>query len=375
MSLTILLFIDERSSSVENIKKIRAYLSDLKREYAFDLKIIDIAKKPYLAEEYKLIVTPALVRISPLPKQIIAGANLVEQLKKLLPKWLATSHSSYSSQSPTKNSKESGSELNPISYSSRLIELSDEIFRLKQEKEELKEQLRFKDQIIAMLAHDLRSPLTAASIALETLELSEHQPTEIKTKLKERLYEQAKRQFHLMNRMIGDLLKASKTVNAKLNLQPKPIKLQDLCQEIFEELRDRIQQNNQTLVQDIPQDLPRVYGDAELLRQLILNLLENAIKYTPPGGKIGCSILHRTSQKIQVTIFDTGPGIPSEKQERIFEGHFRLKRDQAKEGYGLGLSSCRKIVQAHYGQIWVESNKNGSQSEGSRFHFTLPVHS
>ncbi|RMF22095.1 MAG: histidine kinase, partial [Cyanobacteria bacterium J083] len=87
----------------------------MKREYAFDLKIIDIAKKPYLAEEYKLIVTPALVRISPLPKQIIAGANLVEQLKKLLPKWLATSHSSYSSQSLTKNSKESGSELNPIS--------------------------------------------------------------------------------------------------------------------------------------------------------------------------------------------------------------------------------------------------------------------
>ena len=102
----------------------------------------------------------------------------------------------------------------------------------------------------------------------------------------------------------------------------------------------------------------------------IVNLLENAAKYTPEGGQITFSIIHRTSQKVQVTISDTGPGIPEEKQHRIFEGHFRLQRDRNQEGYGLGLALCRKIISAHYGQIWVDSVPD----QGSDFNFTLPVY-
>ena len=118
------------------------------------------------------------------------------------------------------------------------------------------------------------------------------------------------------------------------------------------------------------QDVPAVYADEELIRQVIVNLLDNAVKYTPEGGKVTMSILHRTTQKVQVSICDTGPGIPEEKRERIFEGHFRLQRDQGKEGYGLGLSLCRKIIRVHYGQIWVDS----VLGQGSCFHFTLPVY-
>ncbi|MFN7257382.1 MAG: ATP-binding protein, partial [Microcystis sp.] len=124
------------------------------------------------------------------------------------------------------------------------------------------------------------------------------------------------------------------------------------------------------LQSDIPQDLPPVYADEELIRQVIINLLENGIKYTPAGGEITLSVLHRTTQKVQVSISDTGPGIPEEKQEHIFEGHVRLKRDEGKEGYGIGLSVCRKIIRAHYGQIWVDSVPD----HGSSFHFTLPVY-
>ena len=106
------------------------------------------------------------------------------------------------------------------------------------------------------------------------------------------------------------------------------------------------------------------------MRQLIVNLLDNAIKYTPSGGKISLSILHRTSQTVQLNVSDTGPGIPPEKRERIFEGHFRLKRDRDSEGYGLGLSWCRDIVCAHYGQIWVDSPSD----VGSCFHVILPTY-
>jgi two-component system clock-associated histidine kinase SasA len=260
---------------------------------------------------------------------------------------------------------------NSLRYSAEIIRLTDEIFRLKKEKEELTEQLKFKDQILAMLAHDLRSPLTAASIAVETLELTEdREKTERTVKLKEHLYKQARKQFRLMNRMITNILQASKSVSAQFRVELHQLLLQELCHDVIAQLSNRITEKSQKLISDIPGDLPQVYADEELIRQVILNLLENAIKYTPEGGKISLSILHRTSQKIQVSIGDTGPGIPSEKQEQIFEGHFRLKRDLEKEGYGIGLALCSKVIRAHYGQIWVDS----APDKGSCFHFTLPVY-
>ena len=120
---------------------------------------------------------------------------------------------------------------------------------------------------------------------------------------------------------------------------------------------------------DIPPDLPEVYGDVALLRQVIVNLLDNAIKYSAQGSDIRLVGLHRTLQKVQVSVIDHGHGIPEDEQEKIFEGHFRLKRDRKKEGYGLGLALCRRIVQAHHGRIWVDS----AVGKGSEFHFTLPV--
>ena len=158
-------------------------------------------------------------------------------------------------------------------------------------------------------------------------------------------------------------------MNAKFAVHYHDVSLQVLCKEILEQYSNLFEDKSLILVIDIPQDIPLVYADEELIRQVIVNLLDNAIKYTPSGGKITVSILHRTTQKVQVSVCDTGPGIPEEKRERIFEGHFRLKRDQEKEGYGLGLSLCRKIIRAHYGQIWVDSVLN----QGSCFQFTLPV--
>ena len=370
--LQLLLFIDERFTPRDNIQRIQTYLQKLKAEYNFSLNVIEISKQPQLVEHFKLVATPALVKISPKPQQTIAGSNLIDQLQKWWPRWQESLQLLL--EADGSNSKESScseSKINSIGYSAEIIRLSDDIFRLQQEKEELLEQLRFKDQILAMLAHDLRSPLTAASIAVETLELSHNQGDSEKIQsLREQLFKQARKQFHVMNRMIGDLLQASKSMSAKLKIEPHQLNLKPLCQEIISQFAGQIQEQSQQLEDDIPQDLPPVYADEELIRQLVVNVLENATKYTPQGGKISLSILHRTSQKIQVSICDTGPGIPLEKQERIFEGHFRLKRDEKKEGYGLGLAMCRKIVQAHYGQIWVDS----SPGQGSCFHFTLPVY-
>lgn len=370
VSIQLLLFVDERPSSQENIQQIENYLQSSKADGFVDLRIFEIGEQPHLVEHFRLVATPALVKICPEPRQTLAGSNIVEQLKKWYPRWQQAIEAQKVNVKLDGKNRPSSSQLDDVNYSAEMMRLSDEVFRLKQEKEKLLEQLKFKDQVLAMLAHDLRSPLTAASIAVETLELAQQNNYERALSLREQLYQQARKQFRLMNRIITEILQASKSMSAELRVHQNLVYLQSLCEDILAQFTEPLQRKSQVLEKDIPQDLPAVYADAELIRQVIVNLLENASKYTPEGGKISVSILHRTSQKIQVSICDTGPGIPEEKRERIFEGHFRLQRDEAKEGYGLGLSMCRKIISAHYGQIWVDSVLD----RGSCFHFTLPVY-
>ncbi|UIE38782.1 histidine kinase [Leptodesmis sichuanensis] len=439
--LQLLLFVDKRPSSKERIRQVRTALKELREECDFELQIIDVSEQPYLAEYFRLIATPTLIKIHPEPRQSLAGSNLVEQLQHWWPHWQRSvadylSNAGFAEQPqlrsldrvrpgggvgsetessptfpaasltsaadlPTSDliSKElaaaeavpvndlppdvgtdvaSESEMHQavksITHSAELLRLSDEIFQLRREKEELEHQLQFKDQIIAMLAHDLRNPLTAASIALETLEMGynsfdENGESRLTPALTAQLLKHARTQTRAIDRMITDILQAARGASSELQIQPQKLDLGMLCTDVLEHLRHRFQSKAQRVEQDIPSDLPVIFADGERIRQVLINLLENAIKYTPVGGTIQLAVLHRTSQKVQVSVCDNGPGIPLENQEQIFEDRFRLKRDEDKEGYGIGLSLCQRIVRAHYGQIWVDSTPN----KGSCFHFTLPV--
>ena len=371
--LQLLLFVDKRSGSQERVTKIRAYLQRLQSDYSFKLDVVEIEKQPHLVEFLKLVATPALVKISPAPRQTLAGSDLIEKLERFWPEWKVAQEDLATRKDESKTVEKLSTDLARAEYHSKKIELSEEIFSLRQQKEELLAQLRFKDKIMAMLAHDLRTPLTAASMAVETIELSErnNKLDPVKSEfLKQKLFRQAKNQFGIMERTIAELLQNSQSINAKLQVKATSLNLRSLCQEAIAQFDARLKQKRMILNQDIPQDLPFVYADEELIRQLIGNLLDNAIKYTPEKGQISLSILHRTNQKVQVSICDTGPGIPPEKRKRIFEDSFRLQRDRAHEGYGLGLAMCHQIVCAHYGQIWVES----SPKQGSCFQFTLLVY-
>lgn len=380
-SLQLLLFVDERLSSQKDLQRIRSYLETLRADYPFDLMIVDVGEHPYLAEHFKLVATPALIKIHPLPRQILAGSNLIAQLKNCWSRWQdsveeyeADFAKEVFSQTSIKNQMPQ-STTSSIASSIELMQLSDEIFRLKQEKAELLDRLLFKDKVMSMLAHDLRSPLTAASLAVETLELDQKKQQngdlpQLTPGLKTRLFKQARTQFRSMNRMITDLLESGRGSNAELNLCPEKLQLSQLCQNVLTQMKEQFLLKSQQIETDIPQDLPCVYADQELVRQVLLNLLDNANKYTPSGGKILISVLHRTTQKIQVSVCDNGLGVPEENRDRIFDDHFRLERDEAKDGYGLGLSFCQRIVRAHYGRIWVDSVPIG----GGCFHFTLPIY-
>lgn len=376
--IKLLLFIDKRPSSGEYAQQLRHDLKSLGGNHPFNLDVVDVSEQPYLAEHFKLVATPALVKFSPGAQQAFKGSNIDAQLQHWWPQWqkeAAVILETWQQQALHPQENGHSPEQENLDHSIEVMKLSDEIFRLNQEKDELEAQIRFKDRIVAMLAHDLRNPLTAASIAIDTLDmghtpLAEGQKPKLSFELTAQVLRHAKTQIRAIDRMITDILQTAKGATADLQIQPQETDLRRLLTDVLEGMAGKIDANQQTVTLEIPQDLPSVYIDFGQVQRVLSNLLDNAIKYTPRGGSISITAFHRTTQKIQVAIQDTGPGIPLENQDRIFEESFRLKRDEEKDGYGLGLALCRRILRAHYGRIWVES----SPGEGSQFVFTLPVY-
>ncbi|MFN3927680.1 MAG: histidine kinase [Pseudanabaenaceae cyanobacterium] len=351
-SLQLLLFVDDRPSTRDLVREVETFLTEQGR---VDWQVIDVKAQPQLAELFKVVFTPALIKIKPAPRQTIAGKNLVSQLHNCWADWRG--------QLDADDNRDSTELPDYITYSAELVKLADEIFHLKQEKAQLAEQNFFKERVMAMLAHDLRGPLTAIALALETIELNGDKisPDQVKQMLKH-----ARQQTKVVDNMISDILEGGHLV-----IKPQKLQLAFLCERVTEDLyiTNSFQAKQQSLIQDIPSDLPPVYADEERIRQVLINLLENASKYTPAGGKITLAVMHRTTQKVEVSVTDTGLGVPPEKKERIFEDRYRLERDGHQGGYGIGLALCRRIIRAHYGQIWVESDGK----TGSSFRFTLPV--
>jgi two-component system clock-associated histidine kinase SasA len=368
--LQLLLFADQRGGTIDQVEAIRAHLEKLPKEFDYDLKIIDVGEQPYLAEHFRLVATPALMKVSPEPRQTLAGRQLFAQLEIWWPRWQNELAEQQFENNNSKNLETS------LSSAVELLRLGDEIFRLKQENDALQDQLQFKDRIISMLAHDLRNPLTAASIALETLEGQWDESNRGNTQAQLgpdmlfRLAQHARTQTQVIERMITNLLLAARGQISELEVKPKRLDLKACINEVLADLGSTFSLKQQHIQTDIPADLPLALADPDRVRQICINLLENASKYTPFQGEITISALHRTTQKIQISICDNGPGVPADLQEKIFEDEYRLQRDQHQDGYGLGLALCRRIVRAHCGQIWVDSQPDS----GSCFHFTLPAY-
>ncbi|PSB58372.1 histidine kinase [Chamaesiphon polymorphus] len=382
-SLQLLLFLDERMTSYIQNQEIRDKLAILNAQDAFELQVVDVGKQPDLAEHYRVIATPALLKLYPTPRQILAGSNLIDQIDNWWERWqeelvsgsddiLTNYGESVNSVAPAPRTQQLQLS-DSLGYVSKMIKLSDEIFTLKQEKEQLLDRLKLQDRAMSVLAHDLRNPLTAAALALGTLEII-HNPQDYRANSLEpatiaKLIERARTQLQSIDRLVTDILQPLATPTV-LALHPQKLDLTELISGVVSQLDPQFQLKSQVVTTDIPQDIPFVYGDVDKLRQTISNLLDNASKYTPTGGQIHISALHRTAQTIQVSIADSGLGIPIEKQKQIFQDRVRLDRDLSQSGYGIGLSVCQQIVRAHYGQIWVES----APGKGSVFNFTLLVY-
>ncbi|MBM5825156.1 MAG: histidine kinase [Cyanobacteria bacterium M_surface_10_m2_119] len=322
--------------------------------FSVTLEVADPARQPELLELHRLVATPALVKLSPLPKQVFAGNAITQKLRSWLPRW-----------QQQEVVTDLGMSLQPVeidgSRTRRELQLEDQLLVLRQENETLAERLGVQERLLRMVAHELRTPLTAAKLALQSHELGQIDVLRFQDVLKRRLND--------IEALSQDLLEVG-TTRWEALFNPQRLNLGTVAAETILELEKLWVGRELRLVTDIPADLPDVYADGRRMRQVLLNLLENALKYTPDGGEVSLTLLHRTSQWVQVSVCDSGPGIPEPEQQRNFQDRVRLPQtSQTTSGYGVGLSVCRRIAEVHGGRIWVVSEPG----EGACFHVTVPV--
>ncbi|MGL6134922.1 MAG: histidine kinase, partial [Prochlorococcaceae cyanobacterium] len=247
------------------------------------------------------------------------------------------------------------------SRSRRELQLDDQLLVLRQENEALIERLGVQERLLRMVAHELRTPLTVSKLALQSYELGQIDVHRFQDVLRRRLND--------IEALSQDLLEVGSTRWEAL-FNPQRLNLGTVAAETILELEKLWVGRDLRLVTDIPADLPDVHADGRRMRQVLLNLLENAFKYTADGGTVSLALVHRTSQWLQVSVCDSGPGIPEAEQERIFQDRVRLPQTAGStSGYGVGLSVCRRIAEVHGGRIWVVSEPG----EGACFHVTVPV--
>ncbi|TGH19796.1 MAG: histidine kinase [Aphanocapsa feldmannii 277cI] len=328
-------------------------LRDLLNE-SIKLQLIDPGQHPELLEHYRLVATPALVKLNPQPRQVFTGVTMLDQVRAWLNRWHQMERVSGLGVSLDVLEDDSA-------RSSRILELEDQLLVLRQENEALSSRLRIQERQLRMVAHDLRTPLTAANLALQSFELNQIDVVHLRDVLSRRL--------HDMEQLSRDLLEAGSTRWEAL-FNPQRLALSQLCADVLLELEKMWSGRGLEIITDIPSDLPDVFADARRMRQVLLNLLENAFKFTADQGMVKLALMHRTSQWVQVSVSDNGPGIPASDQGRIFLDTVRLPgTSKQTSGFGVGLAVCRRIVEVHGGKIWVVS----SPGEGSSFCFTVPI--
>ena len=227
---------------------------------------------------------------------------------------------------------------------------------------------RMKTEFVSIAAHQLRTPLSAIKWTLrmvldgDTGAISPEQK-----ELLEKTYVSNERMINLIN----DLLNVSRIEEGRFLYRQEPASLEEIVSTVIDSSQELLKMKKMALSFERPKEiLPTLNVDREKMELAVQNLLENAVKYTPEGGKINIS-LEKNDRDIVFKIKDTGVGIPEDQHERIFTKFFRSDNviRMETEGSGLGLYTTRNIIDAHKGKIWFDSK----EGEGTIFYFTIPI--
>jgi len=229
-----------------------------------------------------------------------------------------------------------------------------------------------KQRFVAIVSHEMRTPLNVLTALSEIMYFSPERysdtalPPELRRDVRE-IYRSSK---HLL-RLIDDVLDMAQIEAGRMRVEFKPAELHDIVTNVLNMIRPFVREKGILLNAELPPDLPPVLIDRDRIQQVLLNLLNNAQRYTERGS-ITVRAVHE-GDYITVTVADTGVGIPPSEQEDMFKEFYQVEGLVAKgqSGCGLGLAICRRFIEMHGGRIWLESD--GIPGHGSKFHFTLPV--
>ena len=230
--------------------------------------------------------------------------------------------------------------------------------------EESQQALRAREEVLAIVSHDLRNPLNATTLAVSLLQSSDSIAGEDREQI-EAIDVSAQR----MRRLIDDLLDVTRLEGGKrLPIEPAAIDVEALFSETHELFKAQAATSSITLQYHVADGVPPVHADHHRILQVLSNLIGNALKFTPAGGVVSYTAEPKGGE-VLFSVTDTGPGIPREHLNDIFYPYWQAKRTE-RFGAGLGLPIAKGIVESHGGRIWVESRgKDG----GTKFYFTLPV--
>ena len=229
----------------------------------------------------------------------------------------------------------------------------------------IKQLERTRQEFVANVSHELRTPLSLIKGFVETLLEGAKNDPEKSTRFLQTIEKHADR----LTFLIEDLLTISRLESGQIIMSLHPVDMREETQRVADDLRSRADEKQIVLDNLVPEQLS-AHADADRLQQVLFNLVENAIKYGRPAGRVTIGGGPAAGGKIEIWVRDDGPGIPAESRERVFERFYRVDRARAREtgGTGLGLSIVKHIVQAHGGEVWLKSE----EGEGTAFHFTLP---
>jgi PAS domain S-box-containing protein len=255
----------------------------------------------------------------------------------------------------------------PIEVHARRVEFheTDSIQWILRDITERKELDSLREDLTAMIYHDLRSPLANIVSSLDVLfgMVPEDDRETVLTILKI-----AENSTDRIQRLVSSLLDVNRLESGQPVADQKVVETLPLIERAVRDVEPIAQGRRQTIQTELAKGLPPIWVDEDMARRVLINLMENSVKFTPPDGKLEVGARHEENW-VHIWIKDNGPGIPASEQERIFDKFTRLRGTNKSSGLGIGLAFCRLAVLGHGGKIWVESEPG----KGSTFHFTFPV--
>ena len=239
--------------------------------------------------------------------------------------------------------------------------------RLRRLEDEARENLRIaeiKGQFMGRISHELRNTLATVKTAVFCLNDGLSGPL---TPRQTRLVEMISRNVDRQVKIIDNILDLARFQSGKIKIDARPVELSRIIDEISQEFR--MKNKAQRLLLDLPDELPAVNGDADLLVQVLRNLLDNALRFARSRVTIKAAVAG--PEEVVLSVIDDGAGIPKNRIGELFNQFVQLDRPKSGDGYkgtGLGLAICKEIIEGHRGRVWVES----TEGEGASFHFALP---